>query len=257
METAGPYAEVERALAGSAFGRITYIARTTSTNADAAALLGLPEALGLTIVAESQSGGAGRKGRSWIAPPGSGLLLTTILPSSMAATDAWIVPFWVALALRDALQRHGIPTEVHWPNDLLLHGAKIAGILCTSRIIGEQAWIACGVGVNTHRFAEAGTAITPPPAFCDDVATVARDTLLREILLTFDARLSLLTTPQHLARRWEQAAGLPGRRYRVLRDGEEHPFEATALALATGGALIIERDGRREQIDLADARALR
>ncbi len=252
-----PYARIASELAGTAFSRIRYVEATASTNADASALLGDEGSSGLTIVADYQSGGAGRKGRSWLAEPGSSLLFTTLIPGSLPAHDLWIVPFWTALAIRRALGNCGVDVDLHWPNDLLLADAKLAGILCVSRSAGDRAWVACGVGINVLRGDAAG-AIEPPPAFCDDRTPVERPDLLRAILLEFDATRAMLANPQRIARLWESQAGLPGRRYQLLVDGETAPFEATALALATGGGLVVARDeGRRETISLADARALR
>jgi BirA family transcriptional regulator, biotin operon repressor / biotin---[acetyl-CoA-carboxylase] ligase len=252
-----PYARIANELTGTAFGRIRYVEEAASTNADASALLGDEGSGGLTIVAEYQTSGAGRKGRSWLAEPGSSLLFTTILPGSLPVHDLWIVPFWVALAIRRALAAHDIGVDLHWPNDLLLGEAKLAGILCVSRSAGDRAWVACGVGINVKRGAGA-RAIEPPPAYCNDVHSVDRAGLLRSILLEFDSTRELLGNPQRVARLWEVEAGLPGRRYRLLKDGETAPFEATALALATGGGLVVSRDdGARETVSLADARALR
>jgi BirA family biotin operon repressor/biotin-[acetyl-CoA-carboxylase] ligase len=146
---------------------------------------------------------------------------------------------------------------VHWPNDLLLDGKKLCGILCISRVAGDLAWVGCGVGINVHRADAHEHAIDPPPAFCDDVAPVERAALLAGILQRFEATREQLATPQNIARRWEAVAGVPGARYRLLRDGEQAPFEATAIALAPDGALIVEHHGKREHITLADARALR
>jgi BirA family biotin operon repressor/biotin-[acetyl-CoA-carboxylase] ligase len=257
MEPNHPYAQTASELSGTAFSRIRYVETAASTNADAAALLGDEAAVGLTIVAEYQTSGAGRKGRSWLAEPGSSLLFTTILPQSWPAHDLWIVPFWTALAIRRALGVCGIDAALHWPNDLLLGDAKIAGILCVSRSAGERAWAACGVGINVRRHA-GSTAIQPPAAFCDDVIAVDRAVLLRAILLEFDVSHALLANPQRVARLWETQAGLPGRRYRLLLDGATDPFEASAIALANGGGLVVTRDdGSRETVSLADARALR
>ncbi|HVA34128.1 MAG TPA: biotin--[acetyl-CoA-carboxylase] ligase [Candidatus Baltobacteraceae bacterium] len=258
MESAQRYAGIARELAGTSFAAIAYVESTVSTNEDAAARLGDAGRGGLTIVAEHQTGGMGRKGRSWLAPPGTGLLCTTILPSPLPARDLWIVPFWCALAVAQALRDNGIETLLHWPNDLLLSDAKLAGILCTSRVAGDVARVACGVGVNVHRWAGARTEVVPPPAFCDDVAPVERAALLRALLQQYEATLPLLHNPQRVARMWEAQAHLPGKRYRILKDGELSSFEATALGLSTGGALLVRRDdGARETISLADARALR
>lgn len=239
------------------FARVVYVERTASTNEDAAAVLGDDAALGMTIVAEEQSRGAGRKGRSWIAPAGSALLFTTILPCDVDASALWAVPFWTAIAVSDALRESGVDTELQWPNDVLLAGRKLAGILCVSRISGATARVGCGVGINVHRMAAADAVVEPPPAFCDDVASVDRHVLLMRILSAFAARLPLLDEPNEIARRWERAAGLRGKRYRLLVDGESEPFEATAISVARGGALVVERDGNRREISLADARVLR
>jgi BirA family biotin operon repressor/biotin-[acetyl-CoA-carboxylase] ligase len=253
-----PYATAAQALAGTPFAAIRFVEQTASTNADAAALLGDEASAGLTIVAEHQTRGAGRKGRSWLSAPGTALLFTTILPRTVPAADLWIVPFWAALAVRRGLLDHGIHADLRWPNDLLLGTGKVAGILCASRVSGDVAWVACGVGINVLRNAKAENAILPPPAFCDDIVTVDRENLLSAVLLAFNATLDTLKTPQHVARVWETAAQLPGQRYRILKDNTTIAFEATALSLATGGALVVLRDdGTRESIALADARALR
>jgi BirA family biotin operon repressor/biotin-[acetyl-CoA-carboxylase] ligase len=257
MEPEHPYARIASELAGTGFSRIRYVEETASTNADASALLGDAGSAGLTIVAEYQSSGAGRKGRSWLAEPGSSLLFTTIVPGTLPAHDLWIVPFWTALAIRRSLSACGIDADLHWPNDLLLGDAKLAGILCVSRSAGDRAWVGCGIGINVRR-SDGADEIEPAPAYCDDRHPVERADLLRTILLEFDATRSALENPQRVARLWETQAGLPGRRYRLLKDGETSPFEATALALATGGGLTVVRDdGAREIISLADARALR
>lgn len=239
------------------FARVVYVDRTASTNEDAAALLGDDAALGMTIVAEKQTQGVGRKGRSWIAARGSALLFTTILPRDVRAEHLWSVPFWAALGVADALERSGVPVRLSWPNDVLLDEKKLAGILCTSRVFGDRARVGCGVGINVYRTPDAAQAIDPPPAFCDDAAPVDRNALLSRILECFARNVPLLDDPATTARRWELAAGLPGQRYRLQIDGEDAAFEATAMGLSPNGALVVERDGARQTIALADARALR
>ena len=253
-----PYASVERELRGTAFASIRYEESTGSTNDDAASLLGDESFYGTTIVAEHQTKGAGRKGRSWLAEPGTSLLFTTILPRSMPSANLWIVPFGVAICVRRALVLNGVQADLHWPNDLLVEGRKVAGILCVSRIAGDRAWVAAGVGINVHRTQGAEAGIDPPPAFCDDFAPVDRAKLLRDVLLNYDVWRDTLDMPPRIARVWERQAGLPGVPYCILKDGSSEPIEVTAVALANGGGLVVEDDrGRRETISLGDARALR
>ena len=254
-----PYGRLPDELAGSAFPSITYVIRTESTNADAAKLLGEHDHFGLSIVAEHQTRGSGRKGRSWTSQPGTSLLVTTILPRAVATRNLWIVPFWTALSVRKALAAHGVTTALHWPNDLLIpQRGKVAGILCVSRIAGDTAWAACGVGVNVHRHPGGLSALAPPAAFCDDVARADRARLLLAILHEYEAALDSLDDPRGIAAAWEAAAGVPGARYRIVNDGAPTSFDATALRLAEDGGLVVERDGgRTETVNLADARVLR
>jgi BirA family transcriptional regulator, biotin operon repressor / biotin---[acetyl-CoA-carboxylase] ligase len=258
MPGAGPYAWVARELRDTPFASVAYVEETESTNADAAALLGNAGYRGHTIVAEYQRRGAGRKGRSWSAAPGTALLFTTILPRDVASEALWIVPHWAALAVRAALRSQGVAASLQWPNDLLIAERKLAGILCQSRVSGANAVVACGIGINVHRRAGAETEIDPPPAFCDDVAPVERGRLLLAILSEYTRTFTLLDQPDRVARAWEAAAGLPGARYRILKDDARSPFEAVAQGLAAGGGLRVARDdGSTETIGLADARALR
>ncbi|MGR4063978.1 MAG: biotin--[acetyl-CoA-carboxylase] ligase [Vulcanimicrobiaceae bacterium] len=253
-----PYARVSAALAGSAFANILYKENTASTNEDAAPLLGDPALAGTTLVSEYQTAGAGRRGRTWVGQAGASLLFTTILPREIPAGDLWTTTFWCALALRRGLANLAIDTDLHWPNDLLIGERKVAGILCISRVAGARAWAACGVGVNVHRTPGGDGGIVPPPSFCDDLAPVTRPQVLRATLRAYDELLPLLDDPPAVAREWEAGARLPGRRYRIQRDGDEDSFECSALSLAAGGGLIVRRDdGAAESIALADARALR
>ncbi|HEY1654021.1 MAG TPA: biotin--[acetyl-CoA-carboxylase] ligase [Candidatus Tumulicola sp.] len=254
-----PYARIASDLAGTPFANVRFVEETESTNADAAARLGDRSDLGSSIVADHQTHGRGRRGRAWVAPPGTALLVTTILPRAVAATALWAIPFWTALAVHRALLRARIPTIVRWPNDLLVGtDAKLAGILCVSRVTGDSAWVACGVGINVRRPPTEAVPIEPPPAYCDDIASIDRAELLCAVLREYAASLDLLDAPARVARAWEAAAGIPGARYRILNDGAAAPFGGTALRLADGGALIVAReDGREETVSLADARALR
>jgi BirA family biotin operon repressor/biotin-[acetyl-CoA-carboxylase] ligase len=234
---------------------------TDSTNDDAVPLLGLPESAGLVLWADFQRAGHGRRARTWVAPPGTSLLVTTLLPRPVASEHLWAVPFWTALGVADGIEAAtGVRVALQWPNDLLLEGRKCCGILCVSRVIGERAWVGCGTGINVLRPATdpALAAIDPPPAFLSDRASnVERRAVLDAILVAYDGLLADLDRPEAIARAWERRAGLEGTPYRILLDGETAPFDATARRLDSDGALIVERDGREQRIALADARVLR
>jgi BirA family biotin operon repressor/biotin-[acetyl-CoA-carboxylase] ligase len=235
--------------------RIAHVAVTGSTNEDMAQILGEQDARGLVIVADYQEHGTGRKGRAWVAPPGSALLCTIALPDALPTTGIWAVPFWVALIVRDAFAQFGVDAALQWPNDVLIAGRKVAGILCISRVAGDYAWVGCGIGINVQRPGNAQeiAAIDPPPAFLSDSARGAeRDAVLQTLLQCAGARYELLESPERIVHEWEAAANVPGARYRILLEGESEPFEATALRLKNNGALLVDHDGVQREVTLAD-----
>jgi len=253
-------AHVRTALRGSLFADVRYEPRTGSTNDDVTPLLARSDTLGTTLVAEEQTAGRGRKaGRTWIAPPGSGLTFTTILPTSLPAADLWAVPFWVALCVADGIaQACGVHAGLRWPNDLFVNDRKAAGILCVSRVAGEVAHVGCGVGINVFRpHGNELAGLPAPPAFLADAAPrVLRETVLAEVLLVFERRLSALHAPPAVARTYEERAALAGARYRVRMDLGEVELEGIARGLGPEGALRLDVGGTEHAISLADARRM-
>ena len=119
------------------------VAETGSTNADLLARAAAGAAAGTVLVAESQSGGRGRLGRSWESPAGAGLTFSILLrPAPLAPAWGWL-PLLTGLALARTL---GSQARLKWPNDVLYgpRGAKVAGILVQS----ESAAVVVGVGLN-------------------------------------------------------------------------------------------------------------
>lgn len=252
--------EIAAALAGTPFADVRVLDETTSTNADAAKLLG--SSFGTTIVAERQTAGVGRTGRRWHAPRSSSLLFTTILPQEIAVADLWAATFWTALAVADGIERAcGVRVDLKWPNDLLLASRKLSGILCVSRISGERAWVGCGVGLNVFRPSDPATIaeIAPEPAFLSDVAQqVDRTTLFTAILHAFAGRVPLLARPAAIARAWEERAAIDGTRYRLRLDIDGSIVEGSARGLGADGALRLKPDDTDEvAIHLADAHVIR
>jgi BirA family biotin operon repressor/biotin-[acetyl-CoA-carboxylase] ligase len=245
-------------LAGTRFADVRYAARTASTNADAHALLGVATALGTTIVADCQTAGVGRKGRRWIAPPGSALLFTAILPEPIAATALWAAPFWIALGVAGGVEECcGTALDLVWPNDLHVSGRKTGGILSVARIAGDDAWVGCGVGLNVARPPADPelAALEPQPVFLDDLTQrPRREALLASILREFDRTFDDLREPAGVASRWERRAELAGTVYLYRNDADGIEREGVAQRIGPHGALIVrDADGERT-IDMADVR---
>lgn len=154
-----------------------HYARVDSTNARARELAEAGAPHGTVVTAAEQTEGRGRQGRTWTAPPGKALLYSAIL---RPLGERPLLPLAAALAVCEAAEAlaPGIECGVKWPNDVLLDGRKLAGILIEAR--PQDDWAVIGVGVNL--------AIEPgefPPEFRDTATSLgggaspaeARDTL--------------------------------------------------------------------------------
>lgn len=122
-----------------------------STNAEAARLAGAGEPGPLWILARTQTAGRGRRGRGWVSPPGN-LMATLLLRPQRPPGEAAQLSFLAALAVADLLDPELArgALALKWPNDVLVAGRKIAGILLESAAgaEGRLAWLAVGIGVN-------------------------------------------------------------------------------------------------------------
>lgn len=185
-----PYADLdrpplsERALRrallheGSVWTDLRVVASTGSTNADviAAAQQGAPQ--GLVEVAESQTSGRGRLDRQWSSPPRAGLTFSVLLrPSPPRPTWSWL-PLLAGLAVRRAVAAvTELEVDLKWPNDLLVGGRKLAGLL--AEVHGDALVIGIGLNVSTRETELLPTAASLATAGAE---VLDRDTLLRAIL---------------------------------------------------------------------------
>jgi BirA family transcriptional regulator, biotin operon repressor / biotin---[acetyl-CoA-carboxylase] ligase len=135
------------------FGReIKYLAQTESTQivAHQWAREGAPE--GAVVIAEEQLQGRGRLGRAWHSPPGTGIWMSMILRPPIPLSHAPHLTLLASVAVQAALaESTGLPVKIKWPNDLLIHGKKVCGILTELR--GEQDqihYVIMGMGINVN-----------------------------------------------------------------------------------------------------------
>jgi BirA family transcriptional regulator, biotin operon repressor / biotin---[acetyl-CoA-carboxylase] ligase len=170
-----------------------HLRRTGSTNdrARELAVAGAPH--GTLVTAGEQTAGRGRQGRSWAAPAGSALLASLVLRDPPA-----LVPLAAAVAVAEAIEAAtGRATAIKWPNDVLLDGRKVAGILAEGR--PQEGWAVLGIGVNVavetadlpqELHATAGTLGLAPAAIEDlleDLLTLLGRWLAAEPAATLEA----------------------------------------------------------------------
>ena len=126
-----------------------YLEEVDSTNTWAKANLDKFGPVG-AVYTTSQTAGRGRRGHTWINASGQALYYTVVLKTELAQPES--LPLFASMAVADALeQRYGIQCQIKWPNDLLLNGKKVVGILCESVSYGYQQQgrgILCGIGIN-------------------------------------------------------------------------------------------------------------
>lgn len=145
--------EVGRGLKTEIFGceHYFYLTEIDSTNnyAKQLAAQGYPE--GTLVIAERQTAGRGRRGRQWHSEPGQGIFMSLILRPSLPLKELSRITMFIAVAVVETLQRFGIKSGIKWPNDVLINGRKIAGIL-TEAVTDMDGieYIVTGIGLNVN-----------------------------------------------------------------------------------------------------------
>jgi len=128
--------------------RIQWIESCPSTNDVARELAIAGEEEGTVIIAQEQTKGKGRKGRSWYSPKKMGLYASVILRPPKSEVS--LIPLLAGLAVREAiLETIGVEVRLKWPNDLTWEGQKLGGILCESGFLGNRlSFVILGIGLN-------------------------------------------------------------------------------------------------------------
>lgn len=216
---------------------------TGSTNDDARALAMAGAPHGATVVARRQGSGRGRDGRSFLSPEG-GLYMSVVVRPRAPPARWGLIPLAAGLAVVDAIAVHGFAARLKWPNDVLLDGRKLGGILVESRLDADPFAIV-GIGMNVHAAPlPDATSLAAHGAPPDDVlalARVVRDALLRTLDATADE-------PARLLQRIRLACATLG------RDVTWEGGAGRAADLDEDGALVVAQDGRRVRVLAGDVR---
>ncbi len=138
--------------------RVLHFQELDSTNTLALALADVPENDGVVLLADQQTGGRGQYGRTWSAPPKSSVLLSVLLFPPPHLRRPVLLTAWAAVAVCETIWRvAGIQAKIKWPNDVLVQGKKVCGILIEQCNTGrpEQPLAAvAGIGLNVCQSAE-------------------------------------------------------------------------------------------------------
>jgi BirA family biotin operon repressor/biotin-[acetyl-CoA-carboxylase] ligase len=233
--------------------RLVQLERVDSTQTTAFALAAAGADDRTVVVADYQASGRGRRGRTWEASPGPSLLCTILVRPRLAPTQWPAYSLVAAVAVAEALARTAaLAARLKWPNDVLIAGRKIAGILLESRSVGDTATavIAVGVGVNlAQRAFPAALAARATSVAIESGRAVPRDTMLGALLDAFDAWRARLEGEgmAPVRARWLAVADTIGRRVSI--DG----VSGVAVDLDPDGALVLEGAGRRHRVMAGEA----
>jgi BirA family biotin operon repressor/biotin-[acetyl-CoA-carboxylase] ligase len=238
---------LRRRLRDSIFGKhIYHYFKTASTNTIALELGHAGEPHGAIVIAEEQSGGRGRAGRSWHSERTSGIYVTVLLRPQISPILAPLITMVAGLAVRDAVQEEtGVVADLRWPNDLLANGKKFCGILSEMYAEPSQVrFVIVGIGINVNH-----TSFPPELA---EIATslrivtgrpVSRLQLLVRLLRQLESYYNRFLTEGAepiLARFTEASSYARGKRVRISMGNES--YAGTTDGLEPNGLLRVRRD---------------
>lgn len=237
--------------------RIEYYEAVESTNTEALRLAQQGAEEGTVVIAEAQSAGRGRLNRSWESPPSMNLYLSVVLRPDIPATAASLIPLMVGVAVADVISQY-CPGQVRlkWPNDVLIEGKKICGILTEMRTRADRvAFIIAGIGVNLNM-----QKLHFPRELRETATSLRIETALEIDRVDFAARLFeflgngyrvfLNGGEAAIREKWLQYAELVGKRVEVVF--KENVQHGTVRGLDENGALLLEGETGMQQVLAGD-----
>ena len=252
--------ELAWGLATQRIGRKIHCYEATDSTMNVAhrlAAAGEPE--GTVVAAEGQARGRGRLGRNWASPKGKGIYLSVILRPLLHLSQAAHVTLAAAVSVAQAIQKAtALHPQIKWPNDVLLEGKKVAGVLTELNAeLNRVNYLVVGIGINVHG------SRAPLPASSTSLAEalgrrVDRLGLARTLLAEMDRVYAELLSEglEPILERWRGFADFLGRRIRVALSGRM--VDGQAVDIDASGALLVRTDtGLIEAVSAGDVLVVR
>lgn len=223
--------------------RIHAYESTNSTMDIAHRLASSGEPEGTVVVAEGQTKGRGRLGRNWISPKGKGIYASILLRPTLQLSEVPLVTLLVAVAVARAIESEtGLRPEIKWPNDVMIKGKKVAGILTELNAeLNRVHYVILGIGMNVN------TSKTGLPAYATSLAEelgfrVDRLALARAFLTQLDRSYAefIAHGSQTILEAWRGFASFLGRRVRVAVQGRT--VDGQAVDVDPTGSLLVRTD---------------
>jgi BirA family biotin operon repressor/biotin-[acetyl-CoA-carboxylase] ligase len=245
-------AEIKAGLKTSMMGKnIHYFKETESTNTLARDMAGSVDE-GTVVIAESQTGGRGRMGRKWISPEG-GIWLSVILKPKMQPLHAPRITLLAGVAAAKTIRSYGLSAKIKWPNDVLINGKKVCGILTE---IGAEMdsiqYVVVGVGIDANVDTE-----TFPEEFRDSSTSlknelgydINRVEFVQKLLIELEALYLKFQKESFtsIMEEWRMMSATIGQWVKITT--QSRIIYGEAVGVDSDGTLIIETgEGRLEKI---------
>lgn len=252
--------ELSGFLAGCLVGRRLLCLDTvdsTNTECKRRAVAGEPE--GLVVIADEQTGGRGRLGRSFQSPKGRGLYLSTLLRPKLTPEEVSDFTAWVAVAVCDGIEAAcGVRPRIKWTNDIVLDGKKLCGILTELGLESETnalEYLVSGLGVNVnHRPEDFSAEVRPMAASLAQSLgrPVRRAELAAQIILALDRMYAAFPAgKQTYLDKYRADCLTPGNRIQLITPASRQ--EAYALEIDDRFRLVVELpDGSRQTVSAGE-----
>ena len=235
--------------------RIYHFFQVDSTNNVALHLGHEGEPHGAVVIAEEQTAGRGRLGRSWHSEKTSGIYLSVLLRPPIPPVQAPLITLLAGLAGRDAVaDQTGLQPDLRWPNDLLLSGKKVCGILTEMHAEPDRVhFVVVGIGLNVnHSRMSAELASTATSLRMEAGRTLSRLELLAWLLRCLERYYNefLSAGSEPIVRRFAEVSSYAqGKRVRITAPNET--YVGTTAGLDPSGLLRVARDDGRTDIVVA------
>lgn len=227
-------------------GRVEYWEETDSTNTQARKMAEAGAEAGTLVVAERQLSGKGRRGRSWASPSGSGIWMSLILRPQIEPSSASCLTLVAALAVAAGIEDAcGVRAKIKWPNDLVISGRKICGILTEMSTEGtsiKYVVVGIGINVNTAGFPEE-ICKTATSLYLETGQVMDRSPMVACIMKRMEEyydRFLETTDLSGLKEEYERKLANLGRQVTVLDPRGE--YRGRCLGINSEGELLVERE---------------
>jgi BirA family transcriptional regulator, biotin operon repressor / biotin---[acetyl-CoA-carboxylase] ligase len=234
--------------------RLHYFQTIGSTMQEAARLAGTGAPHGTIVIAEEQTAGVGRLGRSWVSEPEVGIYCSILLRLALSPGNLPIATLLLGLATAEAIQKAtSVACDLRWPNDVLINGRKVAGIL--AQLV--DSCIIAGIGINVNHTTLPDGLRTPATSIRLESGgrVQSRENILIQLLESLDSFCGLLAAegPKAILRAFTAASSYALNRRVIL---EETGQKGTTAGLDENGFLLVHFDsGRTGRIAAGGVRA--